>query len=77
MKQFTAASLEDIADVFDARALECDRQAATCARVKHADHYRAQAGVWSTAAEILRSTVIAADPQATPANPAPTGPDPA
>jgi len=58
---FTAHSLEDIADQFDKRAKECDRQAAMCTTQKHKTHYWGASGAWSTAAAILRSTTITPD----------------
>jgi hypothetical protein len=56
---YTATSLEDIARMFDERARMCEDQARTIKRnQKTRTYYSAQAGVWSTAAEILRQTEL-------------------
>lgn len=59
---YQASSLEDIAQAFDKRAKQCDKQAAGAERMKHREYYKAQSGVWSTAAAILRSTTLQAIP---------------
>jgi len=58
---YTATSLEDVAKSFEARGKECERQANVAERAKHREYYRAQAGAWSTAAEILRQTKLVSE----------------
>jgi hypothetical protein len=58
MATYTAASLEDIAKHFDRQGAIARRNASASRSVKDCTKWSAEAGVWNTAADILRQTKI-------------------